>query len=201
MLSAALGVGALAVSLATSTLAVPEPPGSTVEVTAIAGEGCPADGTEVVPSPDRTAFSVHMSEFVVATDESWPSRSLSCQLSVRLMAPAGYRAAVAEGLHAQGGVLLPERGEARYDVRYQNAGSPAAQYSHKWINGPSDESFGEVFPVPQGSREFGACGKPQDLTIQVDLAVDTTWADSPAEGLAAVDLLSMGTNLFTWEKC
>lgn len=92
MFLAALGAGALAVSLATSTLVTGVPTGATVEVTAFAGDGCSAGTTEAWPSPDRTAFSVYTRNFnAVVADVRSTTHSQSCELIVRITPTAGHR--------------------------------------------------------------------------------------------------------------
>lgn len=217
MLSA-VAVGGLVLSLLGSLIpaapagpvgtaaAEPPPPGQvTIALVKVNGSGCKPRTAAVAISPDREAFTVTYSEYLVqAGPGSKPADAAKdCQLTVRLDIPAGYTYAVAHADH-RGFAQLTGGASGMHRARYRVQSEPKPAFVEHPFGGPFDDNWLRTDVIDPAHRSWAACGKSRKLDIDTDLRVRADPARPQETNVMGMDSTdgSVDTRYhLAWRRC
>ena len=207
----ALGTGTLVLSLATSSLftgASPTsgtpiedvPAGASIELLKYEGSGCEPGTANVAHSGDHGAVTVTYSSYLtlvgVGGDKLVDSRR--CKITVRVNPSPGHAAAYSM-FDQRGYGLLPQGAAGVVKATYQWVGSAGHAPTVVRLPTPLDDDWQTAQIVPEPLRAFGACGAPQELTIDTEFIVAAGSPDATAYlGVSSTDL---ATNHFVYKDC
>ena len=175
-----LAAGAAIVSM----LALPAPIVATdspadriaIEVVTVNGSGCPAGTATVVPSADNTTFTVTYSDYLAqaGVGASLTDFRKNCQLSIRVVPPAGYTFAIARADY-QGYANLAQGATGAELASYYFQGSSATEQVSHVFTGP----YNDVWQTTDvGALAYAPCGTLRNLNINTELRVSAGGSDS-----------------------
>jgi hypothetical protein len=202
----AIGTGALALTLATSTMltgAPPAtPPGAVLEVLDFRGSGCAKEDTLVAQSPDKEAVTVTYANFIAmaGTEGEGTEASRYCGFTLKLTPPAGYAAAIAN-VDERGFARLDNGATASVQVRYMPEGATGMVRADEKLSSPTDDSWQTAHPILDKDLTFSKCGKPQMIGVVTKLTVGVGTAHPDTNPFAAIASTDFATNHFVWRKC
>jgi hypothetical protein len=210
----AMVIGGAALSLLASALggspaptqAEPAPPDKVfIEVVKVNGSGC-RGGTAVADiAPDRTAFTVTYSEYLVqvGTGSKPKDAQRDCQLTVRLDIPPGFSYAIARADYRGFARLEPgATGLQRARYRFQTQ-RPTPYVDHPF-RGPLDDNWQRTDTTDSGDLSWGPCGKSRKLDIETELRVNAGTSAPDQTSVLAMDSTDGSidtTYRFAWRHC
>ncbi|KAF9523961.1 hypothetical protein CPB83DRAFT_862019 [Crepidotus variabilis] len=184
--------------LALPTSSSSGPPGFNITSLTYAGNACPPGSTEFFVSNDRSAITGVFSDFFAETGPSVDPtlNNRSCQVSLNVHVPVGYRFSAAN-IAYNGLVDLGDEVVANFFATYSLEGRKASAYSP--YTGPVSSGSGSHY---RRTDEFDfdaqtTCGGDVVLYVEPSLKVDNTAIPSESALLTA-DTIDL--NLF-WRKC
>lgn len=187
-------LSALTVAAFTLSLLVP-PPGFSVEVLSVSGEGCPPGTAQVAPSPDNQAFTVTYSDFLVQGKGSEAKKT--CELQVRVNHPADYTYAV-EATDYRGFADLDAGTSGIKKASYHFVGHGPTRHITNTYAGPMSDNWQATDKPDPGKLVHGPCKQKKPLRIVVELRV------KGKSGFISMDSTDSSVSAkfkLNWKKC
>ncbi|SDP32250.1 DUF4360 domain-containing protein [Lentzea jiangxiensis] len=172
---------------------VPPPGPVAIEVTSVAGTGCPAGTTTVAMSEDNQAFTVTYSDFLVQGNGSEAKKS--CTIELELHHAAGYTYGIA-ATDYRGFAHLTDKARGVVRNSYRFPGFPT-RHSSREFQAMSDNWH--VTDTPSGIAH-GPCKDRKPLTVETELKVT---GKGPGSFLTmdSTDSSVSSTFRLSWKKC
>jgi hypothetical protein len=167
---------------------VPPPGPVTVDVTSVAGEGCPAGTSSVAMSLDNEAFTVTYSDFLVQSGKK------SCTIELRINHAAGYTYGVA-ATDYRGFAHLEAKAKGVVRNDYHFPGFPTRHSTHAYQGPISDNWY--ATDTPDGVQH-GPCKERKPLVIETELKVTGTGSFMTMD---STDSSVSTTFRLSWKKC
>jgi hypothetical protein len=204
-----LAAGGVVLSLlAPSSVAAAPPPAPgqvVIELVKANGSGCRKPTTEVDIAPDRTAFTVTYSDYLVQIGPGAKPKDArkECNLNVRLDIPPGYSYALSQADYRGFGQL--ERGVSAVQAAsyYFPGGSKKADVKRSF-RGPYDDNWLTTDRLADRDLDWAACGKSRKLNIDTELRVSAGTSTPTETSMMAMDSTdgSVKTRYhFAWKRC
>jgi hypothetical protein len=154
-----------------------------VEVVTVNGSGCPAGTAKVTANADNTAFTVTYSDYVAQTGAgaSLTDFRKNCQLSIRLVAPAGFTYAIAKAEYQGFAHLAPGATGAEIANYYFQGSSANSPVSHTFV-GPYNDTWRTTDVGSLTDQDYAPCGAQRNLNINTELRVSAGSSDSAGGG-------------------
>lgn len=174
-----------------------------IEKINFAGSGCPESSVSGSVSPDRQAFSLLFSEFMVSTGPAVPppESHKRCNILVKLSVPSGWSYTVFT-VDYRGYASLDEDVEGLLKSLYLFGRGPPTQLRAKLV-GPHDDNFALRDELALRSVRWSPCGGSGGIHIDTDLRVNNQ-RNREGSGLMTVDNLTGElTQVYglQWRRC
>lgn len=170
----------LAVTAAPATAAAAAPPNDrmVIDVVAANGSGCPWGTAQVIPSPDKTAFTVIYSQFTAQVGVSAKPTDFrkNCQLGLNVHVPQGYTYAIS-GTDYRGFAHLEAGAYGSQTAFYYFQGEPQTTRIQHNFTGFTDGFWQRTDTVGIRSLSFLPCGEQRYLNVNTELRVSAGWSN------------------------
>jgi hypothetical protein len=171
------------------------PPGFSVEVLSVSGEGCPPKTTQVAPSPDRQAFTVTYSDFLVQGKGSEAKKK--CELEIRVNHPADHTYAV-EATDHRGFAHLDAGTTGTKKASYHFVGHGPTRHISNDYAGPYDDNWQATDKPDPGKLTHGPCKQKKPLRIVTELRIK---GKSGFMSMDSTDSSVSARFQLNWKKC
>ncbi|GLZ31723.1 hypothetical protein Lesp02_39110 [Lentzea sp. NBRC 105346] len=178
------------------TALVPPPTPVTIDVLSTEGTGCLPGTTAVAPSPDRTAFTVTYSDFLVQGKGSEAKKD--CRITLRVNHPQGYTYGIA-ATDYRGFANLDKGAGGEKRAKYFFPGMPARNLKHA-LTGPMSDDWQSTDRPSPGDVIHGPCKEKKPLTIDAELRIKAK-DDTSFITMDSTDSSVTATFKLSWKKC
>jgi Domain of unknown function (DUF4360) len=183
--------------------APPPPDRITVRLVSVRGSGCPANTAEVALAPDKTAFTVTYSHYIVQAGKGTkPTDSRkNCQLMVHVHVPQGFTYAIAQADY-RGYANLARNTTGSHITHYYFQGSSDTYHTRHDFRGAYDDFWQATDRVAVDQLVYKKCGEDRDFAINTDMRVAAS-ASSPTSWMQmdSTDGSISTIYHFAWKRC
>lgn len=172
-----------------------------------AGRGCPPGTVTSQLSADAKSLTILFDNYIVDSSGAPGRRSVSsCDISVPMQVPAGYRMTVGR-IDYRGFALAPNQGRAVLktitqivDDRERAVSRPVKR--RRVFQGPVGENFQASSSLRGRREEWSRCGESFNLKIRTDLiAVTNRQGEQTMMSLDSIDSSARADYYISWKKC
>lgn len=195
----------LAILALLTPAAAPPAEGVHIDVSTVAGTGCPVGTVSVALLPDNSGFQLNFTDFRAASGGGVPAAQVqrNCQVGLIVHLPAGVSYAVAQQDFAGAAHLEPGATAAlRTTYYYSGQATPPQSFTHSFPSG-LDGSWQVSDVIDPAAQVYQPCGTDAVLNLGATLRVNagtvsnqTSWItmDETASEVHAV-------YRFAWKDC
>jgi len=160
----------VAVSAPAQAVEAGAPAGVSIELAAVNGSGCPSSTGDATLSADGESFTTIAPPFFAWAGEQAPATYFrrNCQLSVSIVAPAGWTYAVTQ-VHSSGDSLLTAgtSGVSQVSIYFQGQ-SPTLRLTNTFT-GPRIGPWQTIDEVELADLAYAPCDAQRNLNINTEL--------------------------------
>ncbi|SMF79928.1 DUF4360 domain-containing protein [Pseudobacteriovorax antillogorgiicola] len=179
-----------------------------IESLEVNGTGCPKGSVQRSISGDRRSFTLFFNEYLaeIGAGTSLRDQRKSCQITVNLATPGGWRFAVSRFTY-RGFADLDKGIEGSHDTNYYFQGEIDGGSFQHVMQGPRNFGFDFTDSVPTAEEVWSSCSQKRALNIQTVMKLSNTnkAAFPNASGAMGTDALdgTIGEQRWDikWESC
>jgi hypothetical protein len=144
----------------------------TIDLVTVTGTGCRPGTAAIAPSPDREAFTVTYSDYVVSVGPGTGPVDFrkNCQINVQVHAPQGWTFGIAAADY-RGFARIQQGARLVARARYYFQGMPESALVTRTFRGVFDDDWEFRDQAPVGAIVYKPCGETRLLNINTRLEV------------------------------